>query len=229
MKRIIIFITILFTTRAFSQSRELILVIDTLEQAGKYMLDGYSPSVNYGFIIPNLPNGIETEQFHLNKYPNYSSKKFSIHDTSTLYIPISKQGDIIEIKGISKIKSDTLRINKIPFIQNDLSDTTYTTKYWFIEKKDTLLPLLNKTEQKITVSKNKCKPKNNYKIDLIINGKKYSSAFIISKGQGEIMTGTGTKPTNPYEKDGKRKDNVMRFNINSETKHWMYKATIKLH
>lgn len=226
-KIIIIFYFLLSSLIGFSQNRELILIIDTIEQARIYILEGFSPSVNYGGFA-NFPKEIETERFSNVKFPNFISKKFQIHDTSTIYIQLSKKGDILEIKGLKKISKDTIRINKLPTIQNNLSDTTYTIKYWFLEKNDSLILLPNKTEKIINVSKKQSKEKNNSEINLIINQKKYSSSLVTEKRDGEITNGSGTKPINPYKKDGTRKKNVMRLNIHSETINWIYKGIIKL-
>lgn len=229
MRKISILFPLLFSiTLASSQNknRQLVLIVDTIEQSKAYLLDGFSPSVNFGGFA-NLPKEIETEKFSIKIFPNFISKKIILYDTSTITIPISKSGDIIEIKGFQKIKGDTIRINKLPVIQNNFADTTFTTKYWFLEKNDSLLPLPDKSEKFISIVNNKNSKQTN-SINLIINRKQYSTSLNNTKGQSIITTGTGTKPVNPYKKDGTRKKSVMRFNVNSETKKWIYKGTILL-
>lgn len=223
MKNIICTIIILFNiSLSFSQSKEVIIIIDTLQGEREVKM-----TTDYGGFA-YLPKEIETESINIKKFPNFISKKFQIHDTSTIQISISNKGDIIELKGFQKILKDTIRISKLPIIQNDLSDTTYTMKYWFVEKNDTLLPLPSKTEKTITISKRQSKTKINSKIDLVINQKKYSSSLITTSSNEEIINGSGTKPTNPYKKNSERKKNVKRFNIHSVKKQWKYVATIIL-
>lgn len=222
---IIIFINISF---GFSQTKEIILIVDTIEQANKYLIEDYRPSVNFGFIVPNFPNEIIKSEFNLNQHPNFISIKFQIQDTSTIYLPISNKGDFIEIKGLQKIQNDTLRINRIPFIESNLPDTTFIIKTWSLIVDTSLIPLPDKTEKLIEISKIKTLKTIAKTFGIIVNGERYICQLSISQGQGIITHGYGTKPKNLYKKSGKHKKNAKRFDINSETKHWIYKTTINL-
>src|SRR5690606_8683261 len=113
------------------------------------------PSVNFGFIVPNFPSEIIKSEFNLNQHPSFISIKFQIHDTSTIYIPISNKGDLIEIKGLHKIQNDTLRINRIPFIESNFPDTTLNIKTWSLITDTSLIQLPERTEKSIIISKNK--------------------------------------------------------------------------
>ena len=52
--------------------------------------------------------------------------------------------------------------------------------------------------------------------------------MIVTKGLEAIMHASGTKPRKAYKKNGERKKNVKRFNVESLTKEWIYKSTIIL-
>lgn len=219
-KTICIIFCIINFSLFFSQTKEIVLIIDTIQENIDFV-----PKVSYGGFA-NIPKDIEIETFSSKNFPNFISKNFLIHDTSTIYIPLSNRGDFIEIKEFKKIR-DTIRINKIPMIESTLADTTYTIKYWYREKNDSLVPLLNKTEISISISKTQI-TKLKSEISLIINGEKYSSPLIIVKGKDTILIGTGTVPKKPNRKNGQRKKNVKIFKTYSETKHWIYKAIIRL-
>jgi len=203
-----------------SQTREIVLIIDTI--LGKY---DFVPTFKLG--IAFFPKEIEIKNFDLKKFPNFISEKFLINDSTTIYIPLSSKGDFLEINRLEKIK-DTLRIYKITMIKNNLPDTTYTVKYLYKEINDSLVFLAKRTDISYSISKNDKLRKIKQDDIFVINGKKYYSTFVITKGQNLITLGSGTIPKNPYKKNGQRKKNVIKFNFISETIRWIYKATIFL-
>jgi hypothetical protein len=220
-KIVCILIIILNFSLTKSQTKEIVLIIDTIQ--GKY---DFVPTFKLGgFDI--FPKEIEIKNFDLKKFPNFISEKFLINDTTTIYIPLNSNGDFIEIKGLKNIK-DTLRIDKIVMIKNNLPDTTFTVKYFYQEINDSLVLLPNRTEKSFSISKMNTSKKTKQEVILVINGKKYYSTLLITKGQNIITRGSGIIPKNPYMKNGQSKKNVIKFNFISETIHWFYKATITI-
>jgi hypothetical protein len=205
----------------YSQTREMVLIIDTT--LGKY---DFIPTFKQGGFA-GFPNEIRIKNFDLEKFPNFISEKFLINDSTTIYIPLSSKGDFLEIRRLEKIK-DTLRIDKIAMIKNNLPDTTYTVKNFYKEINDSLVFWGGRTEKSFPISKMNKSKKIKHELIIVINGKKYYSTFVITKGQNIITSGSGTIPKNPYKKNGRRKKNVIKFNFISETVHWIYKATIFL-
>lgn len=190
--------TFFFVTQLNAQTKELTIIIDTL--VFKF---GQEDKLNLrvgkqGFL--NFGEDFDSTQFlTLKTFPNYTNKIKLDHDSSTIEIPIDKNGSHIKLKNFYRIKQDTLTITKLTIFETKAADSTFIVTYFYKKINGQLAEKPYKT--KFDKSGNYYIPPPE-KISLVINGVEYKSRLTIASTDTEVIQGHGYKPRKYLDKNG---------------------------
>lgn len=198
MVKWLVILTLLFVTQLSAQTKELTIIIDTLVfqfgQEDKLKLRvGKQGFLNFGEDFDS------TQILTFKTFPNYTNKIKLDHDSSTIEIPIDKNGSHIKLKKFYRVHQDTLKITKLTIFETKAADSTFTAT--FVYKK--INGQLADKPYKVKFEK-----AGNYyipppeKISLEINGIEYNSRLAITSTDAEVMHGHGYKPRKHLNKKG---------------------------
>jgi hypothetical protein len=208
LKWLVILIS-LFVTQLSAQTKELTIIIDTLifqlEPKDKLSLR----VGNQGLL--NLGEDFDTTQsLTLRTFPNYVNRIKLDHDSSTIEIPIDKNGSYIKLKNFYKIQQDTLTIAKLTIYETQAADSTFTATYFYKQRNGRLA---NKpyTVKFDTSGKHWILPPE--EISLKINGIEYNSRLTIVNAGTEVMLGHGYKPRRNSDKNRNHEKRLIYFHI----------------
>lgn len=201
MVKWLVILTLFFLTQLNAQTKELTIIIDTLAfQLGQE--DKLKLRVgNQGFL--NFGDDFDSIQFLTFKtFPNYSNKVKLDHDSSTIEIPIDKNGSHIKLKKFYRIQQDTLTISKLTIFETKAADSTFTATYFYKKINGQLADKPYKVKFEKSGNYYIPPPK---KISLEINGIEYNSGLTITRTETEVMHGHGYKPRKYLDKKGEYK------------------------
>lgn len=230
MKRIIIlslFSTILTGYNLTAQEKHLFLQIDTLEYYDKletilnFKINiGNQGFLNYGDIVDS------NYVLSFNTTPNYTASFSLKNENSIIEIPIDSNGSEIHIYNSYKLKSDTIRINRLSLYETQTNDTTYT----IIEHYKVTNGQLNDRPYKVKKNfstKKEISPPN--EIEIILNDKKYMVALNKNKEKGiEFKSGHRYNKKNHLDRGGELKKRLKYFYIKVETIRYNWFGLINL-
>ncbi len=130
---IIAFLIFLTSQNIFSQTRNIVLRIDTIETCDyKETIWSFRVTVsNQGFL--NFGESFDsTRHLTYNGIPNYINTLLLKSDSANIKIPIDPFGSYIQFNNISKLNDfDTIRISRLELFDCRISDTSFMTKKYF--------------------------------------------------------------------------------------------------
>ena len=116
---------------AASFAQSLTVIIDTVETSGR----GFSVDLDNGFWDEGkpLPWDVVTEPSKEirdpNTLPNYVARFDSIAPARSITIPLDTDGGVLVLKGVDRLKEDTLRIDRVKVWRRCIRDTTWTRTF----------------------------------------------------------------------------------------------------
>ena len=230
--KIILLISLLSTIPilSISQSKEITLIIDTIEvQYDISLFKNFSIQVSNQGILNLGENFDDTQILSHTKYPNFINKFIIRTDSSNILLPVDLKGSYIRLKNCSLIKTDTIRLNKLTLFETTACDTTYSTIDYYC--------VLNgqRAEQPYKVKKNKYISKEKEIdpptfINLTINNISYKQYFYKSDPiPTSVTSGHGKKPKKFLKKNGEYKKNTKSIDFYrfTESYNWLTELEIK--
>jgi hypothetical protein len=227
MRKILIIIIIILSSKLYAQSKFIVVKIDTLNYSNSYeTLSNFKLRVgNQGFL--NLGDKFDTTAYiSLKKYPNFKNKLVLDNKSSTIEIPIDFNGSYITIKNAYFLNADTLTINNWYIYDTKTLDSTVTFKSYYRIRKGKLVENPIKVKREMNVSKIKEPPTSvTININDIENEVKIKLNEIPEK---LISNGHGYSRNKPYNKNSEYKKRLKYFHVYTIRKRYIWVGAIEL-
>ncbi len=217
IRSVLLILPSLIADSASSQSRELIVIIDTISTSFKTLI---GPELQ---VLSDenmwIKNDIASYQT-LSINGNLSCKyKISLNsENDMLAVPIDRNGSHIMIKNLFSQKKDTIQISKLEILQTIVPDSTFTTTTFTKVINGSLAdtPYMVDVQESGTAYL----PPPHF-IYLIVNGAEYEVPMKLKSSQSEVKSGHAYKPRRHLNKKGNYKKNVTYIYFN-EIKYRYY-------
>jgi len=224
MLRILTIILLTIPICLFGQSRNIIVVVDsiTLAEPDAEMYN-FKILVGHRDIFRDVKN-VEDVIRNYSKYPNYQVSVNLIEDSSTIKIFIDNNVSYLEIAGAYKLQIDTLRIDNLLLYKNLTRSVSKCNISWY---------RIPTNGEKISVTKSRSysyttKPKlnlTNYSIK--INGKVYNTE-LREETIGTVNISHGYKPRKYKNKKDEYRKCARKFYDHCNSTIYMKKGQIEL-